>query len=71
MLFKKKEIRLQEDEIADPAGEKEVAAGESQANDLDRIPTETVYPSGLKLALLMTSIFVGIFLVALVGLHSD
>ena len=32
---------------------------------------EIIYPSGLKLALLMMSIFVGMFLVSLVGQRSD
>lgn len=33
---------------------------------LKPVQSDHVYPSGLKLALLMTSIFVGMFLVALV-----
>ena len=75
-MFKKKEKQPQEDEIApkdskaptctDPAGEKDMAADESKAKDLKRIHTDITYPSGLKLALLMISIFVGMFLVALV-----
>jgi hypothetical protein len=75
MLFKKMGKRPQEEEIAppapmdsnaahctDPAGEKDTATDESK----DPTHTDIVYPSGLKLALLMTSIFVGMFLVALV-----
>ncbi|OCK76475.1 MFS general substrate transporter [Lepidopterella palustris CBS 459.81] len=42
-----------------------MAADESKAKDLKRIHTDIIYPSGLKLALLMISIFVGMFLVAL------
>lgn len=51
MLFKKKEKQRQDDEMAPPA----------PMNHAD-----IIYPSGLKLALLMTSIFVGMFLVSLV-----
>jgi hypothetical protein len=77
MLFKKKGSPPQKDEIIrpaptdsepaihiDPASEKDTAADESK--NLKRIDTDTIYPSGLKLALLMTSMFVGMFLVALV-----
>ena len=71
MLFKKKEKQPQEDEIAPPApmdGEATTctAADESKAKDLKRIHTDITYPSGLKLALLMMSIFVSMFLVSLV-----
>jgi hypothetical protein len=78
MLFKKKGKQPQEDEIAPPApmdGEaptctdpasEGTAADESKAKDLKRIHTDIIYPSGLKLALLMMSIFVGMFLVSLV-----
>lgn len=51
MLFKKKEKQPQENETAPSA-------------PVDH--TDIIYPSGLKLALLMTSIFVGMFLVSLV-----
>ena len=34
----------------------------------DPKPSDVVYPTGLKLALLMTSIFIAMFLVALVSL---
>lgn len=50
-LFKKKKKQAQEDEMAPPA-------------PMDH--TSIIYPSGLKLALLMMSIFVGMFLVSLV-----
>jgi hypothetical protein len=79
MLFKKAEKQPQEDEIALPkpmdneaptctkaAGEEGAAAEQSKAEDLKRIHTDIIYPSGLKLALLMMSIFVGMFLVSLV-----
>jgi hypothetical protein len=49
----------------DPAGEEGTAADESKAKDLKRIHTNIIYPSSLKLALLMMSIFVGMFLVSL------
>jgi hypothetical protein len=39
-------------------------------NDVKPIQDDTTYPSGLKLALLMTSIFIGMFLVSLVSCHS-
>ena len=48
----------------DPASEKDAAADKSR--DLKRVNTDTIYPSGLKLVLLMISIFIGMFLVALV-----
>ena len=77
MLFKKKVKQPQEDNIAPPAlmdgekptstgatGEDGVAADESK--DPKRIETDISYPSGLKLALLMISIFIGMFLVSLV-----
>jgi hypothetical protein len=52
MLFKKKGSQPQKDEVSPPAPGMQ--------------PTDFVYPSGLRLALLMISIFVGMFLVALV-----
>ncbi len=77
MLFKKKEKQPQQDEIpptveskvstsSDPTVEKDVAANELEAQNPKPITTDIVYPSGLKLVLLMISIFVGMFLVALV-----
>jgi hypothetical protein len=51
-MFKKKGKQLQDNEIAPPAP--------------DMQPADFVYPSGFRLALLMISIFVGMFLVALV-----
>jgi hypothetical protein len=51
-MFKKKGKQLHENEIAPPAP--------------GMLPTDFVYPSGFRLALLMISIFVGMFLVALV-----
>jgi hypothetical protein len=52
---------------ADPIREKDVTA-ESKIKDVQSIDTtaDIVYPSGLKLVLLTISIFVGLFLVALV-----
>lgn len=46
--------------------EADMAGEDSKAKDLEHVPTDIVYPSGLKLALLMTSIFVTMFLVSLV-----
>jgi hypothetical protein len=51
-MFKKKGKQLQENKIVPPAS--------------DMQPTDFVYPSGLRLVLLMTSIFVGMFLIVLV-----
>ena len=83
MLFKRKGKQPQEDEIAspapmdgkaptcvDPSSKESTAADEPNAKDLKRIHTDIIYPSGLKLALLMTSIFVGMFLVSLVRQRS-
>ncbi len=80
MLFKKKIEQPLEDEVpspttmerkistsTNPIGEKDAAADESEANNLERTPTDIVYPSDLKLVLLMISMFVGMFLVALVS----
>jgi hypothetical protein len=74
MLFKKGK-EPQEGEITIPApmdGEAPncTAADESKAKDLKRNDIDSTYPSGLKLALLMMSIFVGMFLVSLVCLNS-
>jgi hypothetical protein len=57
---------------ADPVSEKDTTA-ESKVKDVQGIQTATdiVYPSGLKLVLLMISIFVGLFLVALVRCKSQ
>jgi len=72
MLFKKKEKERQEDqqprvdEIAPPVP----VDGESgsQAKDLKpAAQTDIIYPTGLKLALLMVAIFIGMFLVTLVN----
>jgi len=49
--------------LTDPASEPSTVADESK----DR-QTDIIYPSGLKLALIMTSIFVSMFLVSLVRL---
>jgi hypothetical protein len=51
-MFKKKGKQLQENEMAPPAPGVQ--------------PTDFAYPSGLRLALLMISIFVGMFLIVLV-----
>ena len=77
MLFKKKEKKPEEvgpptpidggaSTCTDMAGEEGTAADGSKAKELNNIHTDIVYPSGLKLALLMMSIFVGMFLVSLV-----
>ena len=70
MLFKKGK-EPQEDEITMPAPMDDeapncTAADETKAKDLKRNDLDSTYPSGLKLALLMMSIFVGLFLVSLV-----
>jgi hypothetical protein len=62
MWFKKKEKQPRE-ESAPPAP---MDGNESKAKDGKRIDTDITYPSGLKLALLIMSIFVGMFLVSLV-----
>jgi hypothetical protein len=69
MRFKKKETQSEGDEISPPAPMQGKATDESEAkdpNDLKRIENDIVYPSGLKLALLMISVFVSMFLVSLV-----
>ena len=76
MLFKKKGKQPQEDPSestppetmdSDQTGEKVkeegTAANESKVKAKD---SDIVYPSGLKLAFLMSSIFIGMFLVSLV-----
>lgn len=75
MLFKKKEdqyaFSTSMDAPAsinkDPVNEKDRAI-EAKTQDGQNIQptTDIVYPSGLKLGLLMVSMFVGMFLVALV-----
>lgn len=50
----------------DPAGKESMAADKSKTEDLKHTHTDSIYPSGLKLALLIMSIFVGMFLVSLV-----
>ena len=60
MLFKKKEKKPEEVGPPTPIDDG------SKAKELNNIHTDIVYPSGLKLALLMMSIFVGMFLVSLV-----
>ena len=72
MLFKKKGRKQpQEDDIEPPAAIDSdaptcTAADEGKTKDLKHIHTDITYPSGLKLALLMMSIFVSMFLVSLV-----
>jgi hypothetical protein len=53
---------------ADPSEENGIgtAASNAKADNTGSSGPETDYPTGLKLALLMTSIFVGMFLVSLV-----
>lgn len=80
MLFKEKEKQQQEDQLSPPLpidgeapicmdepGEESTPTDESNAKEFKSINAETTYPSGLKLALLMMSIFVGMFLVSLVS----
>ena len=64
MLFKNKEKVPQENDVSPPAPMD--AEPKAKDQDLRLVHSDHVYPSGLKLALLMTSIFVGMFLVALV-----
>jgi len=52
--------------LTDPASEQSTVADESKATQLEDTQTDIIYPSGLKLALIMTSIFVSMFLVSLV-----
>jgi hypothetical protein len=81
-MFKKKERQPQEAAImskvhgngeshdlahSNSTTEEGTAVEDSKAKDLKHVPTDIVYPSGLKLALLMTSIFVTMFLVSLVS----
>jgi hypothetical protein len=80
MLFKKKEGKFVPPTPMDntasikayPVSEKDTTA-ESKVKDVQGIQTTTyiVYPSGLKLVLLTISIFVGLFLVALVRYESQ
>lgn len=70
-MFKKKEKQQSQKEVVPPApmdGEAPTctATDESKAKDLTPSDTDIVYPSGVKLALLLMSIFVSMFLVALV-----
>jgi hypothetical protein len=70
MLFKNGKQPL-EHEITTPAPMDSeaptcTAADESKAKDLKQNDTDIIYPSGLKLALLMMSIFLSMFLVSLV-----
>lgn len=79
MAFKEMEHRPQLDEIAPPmlmpgefrtctdlAGEEGTAADESKARSFKQDHTDEIYPSDPKLALLIMSVFVGMFLVSLV-----
>lgn len=83
MLFQKKERTPQSDEVAFPIdGKAESQAADAperpyegymavkdlNAKDPGSVTTDIIYPSGLKLALLMTSIFISMFLVSLVRL---
>jgi hypothetical protein len=66
-MFKKKEKQPQEDDIAPPAPiDSKAPKCTDPAADKSKAKEDVVYPSGLKLALLITSIFVGMFLVSLV-----
>jgi hypothetical protein len=57
---------------SDPENSSQLTAGldaaSPKAKGLESVPPDIVYPSGLKLVLLMTSIFVSMFLVSLVRL---
>lgn len=65
MLFKTKGRRLQGDEMTQSTPDVELTEPTEPTE-----PTDFVYPSGFKLALLMISIFIGMFLVALVCSNS-
>ncbi|KAE8449402.1 hypothetical protein EG329_008303 [Mollisiaceae sp. DMI_Dod_QoI] len=74
MLSQEREKRSQEDEVAPPESMdgktltcKDPMVDKSTAKDPKHInnPNDIIYPSGPKLALLMMSIFVGMFLVSL------
>lgn len=47
-------------------GKEGTVAQEPGAQGIKRVESNTVYPSGIKLGLLMTSIFIAMFLVSLV-----
>jgi len=79
MLFKKKEQRSQQDNAVTSAPMRDGASDgieqiskkgrgtdQSKSKDLISGQSDIEYPSGLKLALLLTSIFVGMFLSSLV-----
>jgi hypothetical protein len=80
MLFKKRDgqdvppssINSPHPTKADHPSKKDTTA-ESKVKDVQDMQTanDFDYPSGLKLALLMVSIFVGMFLVALVGCRTQ
>lgn len=55
-----------------PASEEVMATDNSKAmaKELNHTHPDIIYPSGIKLALLMTSIFVGMFLISLVRSRS-
>ena len=71
-MYFKKGKQQQDDQTAPPAlvdgeAQKDSTTGdESKVKSLKHDPTDLIYPSGIKLFLLMTSIFVGMFLVSLV-----
>jgi MFS family permease len=79
MLFKKDGNKPQNNEIISPSPPHSKAPtitdsssekGDTMAEDPKQSQSDIVYPSGLKLALLMMSIFTSMFLVSLVSIPS-
>ncbi len=66
MLFKKHKNQLREDDIGPSAAKDNDGQTYTEQPNEKEPPDNIVYPSGIKLALLMISIFIGMFLVALV-----
>jgi hypothetical protein len=73
MLFNKKEKPPRKEEVASPAqyrsDQSGPAADAPNRTDPKSKQTDITYPTGIKLGLLMMSIFVGMFLSSLVRSH--
>ncbi|KAK5240768.1 hypothetical protein LTS06_012349, partial [Exophiala xenobiotica] len=69
MQFNKKEKRPRKEEVASPAqyrsGQSGPAADAPNSMDPKSKQTDITYPTGIKLGLLMMSVFVGMFLSSL------
>jgi hypothetical protein len=67
MLLKNKKQQPQEEEIATTVPtDTKATNGAGLVSEKDTAADDVDYPSGLKLAVLMTSMFIGMFLVSLV-----